>query len=44
VPPAEPEHIVRRADLALGVVATLVTIATWTAFIGGSRALAARSL
>jgi drug/metabolite transporter (DMT)-like permease len=34
----------RRADLALGVVATLVTIATWTAFIVGSRALAARSL
>ncbi len=34
----------RRADLLLGVAATLVTVATWTAFIVGSRALASRSL
>lgn len=34
----------RRTDLLLGVVATLVTVATWTMFIVGSRALAARTL
>lgn len=34
----------QRPGFALGAVAALVTIATWTAFIVGSRALSARSL
>ncbi len=34
----------RRAELVTGIVATVITVATWTAFIVGSRALAARTL
>ena len=34
----------RRAELALGIAATVITVATWTSFIVGSRALASRTL